>query len=311
MGFQEGAEDESLLTCIVCQSPFGMTARFCGDCGANREQALGIERAKPSQRIRAVEPLPAETRAVFQQPVDSEPVRPFAQEIKRRKPSKLSNARVNMAIRLEHLWFTFQYHGKKIVALGLILFIGSGYAMTQSLIFLHNSPADVVSKYVAAVSTHDTAYFAHNPSLTPDQKNTPFLPTKFNVWDAAQTASWINTYAWNGWMSSGSATLEPGANEPTVYLTLEASSKGPLGIFRDQSWSLSGAMATVTIKYPSNPSLPIYINNIYAGTVGNPSLPEGTYYAMPGPFVINFASQGKTNPNDVNIFIDSRGKFEA
>ena len=51
MGFSEGLEDEFLLTCFVCKSPFGMLAMFCGECGCKRDQALGIERASTRQQI--------------------------------------------------------------------------------------------------------------------------------------------------------------------------------------------------------------------------------------------------------------------
>ncbi len=310
MGFQEGAEDESLLTCIVCESPFGMTARFCGECGASREQALGVERARPSQRIRAVEPLPASARVAYQEPeVESLP-RSTTQEVKRRKPSKLSNLRYNISMSIEHVWFTLQYHGRKVIALGLVMFIGSAYVLTQNWIFLGDSPTDFANQYVTAVSQQDTGYFTNNPVLTPDSKNIHMLPSKYNSWDSAQTSSWINSYSWNGWTGNASANLEPGAGKPTIVLKLKASSKGTLGVFRKHVWNFSGPMATVVIKYPKDASLPIYINNIYAGTVGNPVLPEGKYYAMPGPLLISFAGHGKSTNDDIGYFIDSTGEYQ-
>ena len=51
MGFSEGLEDEFLLICFVCKSPFGILAMFCGECGCKRDQALGIERASTRQQI--------------------------------------------------------------------------------------------------------------------------------------------------------------------------------------------------------------------------------------------------------------------
>ena len=310
MGFQEGAEDESLLTCNVCESPVGMTSRFCGECGASREQALGIERARPSQRIRAVEPLPVSAR-ISHQPEAAEQLSHTAnQEVKPRKPSKLSNLRYNISMRIEHLWFTLQYHGRKVIALGLVIFIGSAYVLTQNWIFLGNSPTEIANQYATAVSQHDIGYFTNNPILTPDSKNIHLLPTKYNSWESAQTASWINSYSWNGWMSTASAILEPGAGNPLVNLKLTATSATTLGVFREQTWHVAGPMASVVIKYPKDASLPIYINNIYAGTVGNPDLPEGKYYAMPGPLLISFAGHGKSTTNDAGYFIDTTGEYQ-
>jgi hypothetical protein len=51
MGFSLGTADDLLLTCIVCKNPFGMTAQFCGECGAIRVQALGVERTSTRQNI--------------------------------------------------------------------------------------------------------------------------------------------------------------------------------------------------------------------------------------------------------------------
>ena len=76
MGFSEGTEDEFLLTCFVCKEPFGMLAAFCGGCGARRDQAMGIERAKESQQISQneiftpsfTETFPSQSGTAFENP---------------------------------------------------------------------------------------------------------------------------------------------------------------------------------------------------------------------------------------------------
>ena len=310
MGFQEGEEDESLLTCIVCLSPFGMTSRFCGECGSSREQALGVERVRPSQKIRPVEPFQStEPETDYSEIFDG--TGSYSQQPTVRKPSRWTLFRISLSMRIENLAFFLQYHGKKIATLGIVFFLASSYTMTQSVIFLNTSPVTVTDRYVAAVGSRDTNYFLSDKTLTPDIKNTRLLPAKFNKWPDAETASWINYYSWNGWFSSGMAQVEPGADQITVSVPLVAKTKKKLGIFREDTWMIKGPMATVKIIYPKDPSLPIYINGIYAGTVGNPALPAGTYYAMPGPLSIGFGSNGEKTDNDVNMFIDASGQYEV
>jgi hypothetical protein len=310
MGFEEGAEDEFLLTCIVCQSPFGMVSRFCGECGANREQALGVERARPSQRVRPVEP---EYRPE-PQIIDRESVGSTSQTSERtyaKRPSRWANMQTNNAMRIDQIAFTLQYHGKKVIAFGLLVFLGFSYVTTQSLIFLGSAPGNSLNEYIAAVSQRDAHYFTVNSELTPNLKKFPLMPSKFNSWPESQAASWINTYSWNGWLKTGTAELTPGANQLTITLPLKPREKHILGIFRDSTWVVRGPMATVHIAYPKDQTLPIYINGIYAGTVGNPMVAPGTYYALPGPLTIKFASNGQKTKDDVDIFIDASGSFEA
>ena len=310
MGFQEGDEDESLLTCIVCQSPFGMTSRFCGECGSSRAQALGVERARPSQRIKPVEPqyrapVVQDSEAIFSATAPA-PAAPLP-----RKPSRWSNFRVSMSMRIETVWFFMQYHSKKFAIAGASIFLISSYVLTQSLIFLGCSPADASNAYITAVGARDTGYFTNNSTLTPQIRKIQLMPTQFNKWTEAQAASWINLYSWNGWTSSATTSAEPGATQPTMTIPLAGKSHAYLGVFQKETWVLKGPMATITISYPSDTSLPVYINGVYAGTVGHPALKAGTYYAMPGPFSISFANNGQTTSNDVSLFIDATGDYNA
>jgi hypothetical protein len=310
MGFQEGNEDESLLTCVVCQSPLGMTSRFCGECGSSRAQALGVERARPSQRIKPVEaphrePIVQDEEAIFSASVAA----PSAS--RPRKPSRWSNLRVSISMRIETLWFFMQYHARKFAIAGATVFLVSSYVLTQTLIFLGASPADTSNAYITAVSARNAGYFTNNSTLTPELKKVPLLPVRFNNWPEAQTASWINLYSWNGWSSSAKTSAEPGATQPTMSIPLVAKSTSYHTIFRNKIWILKGPMATVTISYPSDNRLPIYINGVYAGTVGNPALKAGKYYAMPGPFAISFASNGKRTNYDANLFIDASGDYNS
>ena len=308
MGFQEGEEDEFLLTCIVCQSSFGMTSRFCGECGSSRAQALGVERARPSQRIKPVEP---QHRAPVVQ--DSEAIFgvPAPATTAPRKPSNWSNFRVGISMRIETLWFFMQYHSKKFAIAGASVFLVSSYVLAQSLIFLGSSPANTSNEYITAVGARDAGYFTNNSTLTPEIKQIPLLPTQFNEWTEAQTASWINLSSWNGWNSSATTSAEPGATQPTMTIPLAGKSHSYLGLFQDKTWAVKGPMATVTISYPSDPRLPVYINGVYAGTVGHPALKAGKYYAIPGPFSIVFANNGHTTSHDVSFFIDVTGDYNA
>ena len=69
MTIEEGTGDEFLLTCFVCKNPFGLVAQFCGYCQATRQQALGVERARPNQQIIAVQ----ETKPTELQPPPPKP----------------------------------------------------------------------------------------------------------------------------------------------------------------------------------------------------------------------------------------------
>jgi len=310
MGFEEGDEDESLLTCIVCDSPFGMTSRFCGECGSSREQALGIERARPSQKIR-----PAEAVHHFvDQPEESQifaETDNYSSRQTVRRPSRWALLRVSLSMRIDNVIFYLEYHGKKIVAAGILTFLVSGYVFTQTIIFLNSSPVTIVDEYVKAVSLRDNKYFLTDSSLTPNKNITPLLPARFNLWPDAETASWINFYSWNGWLESGAAKAKPGADQTPLYIPFVATSKKKLGIFREDIWRIKGPMATVKIDYPKDASLPIYINGIYAGTVSKPLLPSGTYYALPGPLKISYGSNGEKTDSDVDFFIGSSGQYYA
>jgi hypothetical protein len=310
VGFQEGGEDESLLNCIVCSSPFGMTARFCGECGANRSQALGIERAKPSQKIRPVEPLVHATPSQ----VSSEPELPsiaYSATPQRKKPSRWRLFRIDFGMRVENFWFTLQYHSKKLAISGVVIFLASSYILTQNLVYLGSSPIDISNAYISAVGARDQSYFTSDHSLTPDLAKIPLLPLQFNQWTQAQTASWIEKYSWNGWFDSGTTTAQPGAGQPYLHIPLRAHARGAIGPFSKEEWALKGPMATVSITYPKNSSLPIYINGIYAGTVGHPQLAAGTYYVLPGPFSIVFARNGQSTNDDVKLFINVTGQYSV
>ena len=308
MSFEDGNEDELLLTCIVCKSPFGMVSQYCGECGANRLQALGVERARPSQRVSLAKP----TEPIVPQPYDRDSVgigKTESPPTKARKPSRLSVMRANNSMRIEHLAFTLQYHGKKVIAVGLFIFLLFSYVTFQSFIYLGSAPDNEVNQYITAVSERDSQYFTNSSAFTPNLKKIPLMPSKYNTWKEAQAASWINSYSWNGWLHKGVAHVQPGIDQPTIDLPLIPKEKRRWLVFRDSQWQIKGPISTVHIAYPKNSSLPIFINGIYAGTVGNPDLAPGTYYALPGPLQINFAGNGQTTAYDVDIFIYGNGEY--
>ena len=103
MTIEEGTGDEFLLTCFVCKNPFGLVAQFCGYCQATRQQALGVERARPNQQILGVQaevktqaPVaqaqPAAPNFAPQKPNTPPPPRPIARPVA--KPIKPPKQRI-------------------------------------------------------------------------------------------------------------------------------------------------------------------------------------------------------------------------
>jgi hypothetical protein len=318
MGFKEGSEDELLLTCVVCQAPFGMTAMFCGECGSRREQALGVERARPSQKIVSYQ-VASEPKNIFTNnpaPVGSRPANIQASTFQPsstytkppKKISRWSKFRLNNALRLERIVFLLNWHSKKVISLGVMILVLALYSTTQSLIFLNDDPLPQITSYVNAVSNRDLTYFTE---LNKGNNKLAIMPKTYNQWSDAANNSWINNYSWNGWLGSANSQITPGNSFEVLNLRLKAHSKFTFGIFRSSSWSTPLTLPTITISYPKDKSLPIFINGISAGSVAYPTIPAGTYYIFPGPFEIKFASGSAGTNFDRYIQVDTTGKYST
>jgi len=294
MGFKEAEEISSLLTCLVCQKGFGLASIYCGECGAHRSVALGIERERTSPRPTATSKAMTPDSHSSGPKVNDGPAFGESSTGKLNFVEKISNWLLNRS--------------GLVTSLGTIATLISLYFVAQTIEYVNSDPSTQVDSYIKAVAVHDSQYF-NSPVLTPKLNTVPFLPSQYNQWPEAALNSWIRTVYWNGWSKSATSVLSPGISTNSLNLDLVGSAKaGSFGIFKQISWAVKGPMATLEIRYPTSKNLPIYINGIAAGTTSKPAVAQGTYYVFPGPIVFTFG-----NPTlDVNKFtvdIGTSGHF--
>lgn len=326
MGFSEGSEEEFLLTCFVCKSPFGMTASFCGECGSNRSQALGIERANTHQKISANVPI-TQTMGVGAQFAPQAPVtppapqydwnanpnyvngpsipvappvqnygaqlppRPQVKKPARQKSMKLQIARQNMSIRLNAMNTWQQNHAGTLNVSGFLMFLASVYVAIQSIIFSGVNPAEAAESTIRAAADRDPGYF----QIVDDSKSYNIFPSKYSYWEATDSIQWLTHYSSNSWLGSASVVTNPNSSvmsDTPIEFKLKAKYTMTMGIFREVTWVPAENPATLTINYEGLPSRPIYINGLDAGNVGNPAVAEGTYWMYPGELTISYDRAG-------------------
>ena len=322
MGFSEGLEDEFLLTCFVCKSPFGMLALFCGECGCKRDQALGIERASTRQQIVNNELL---VPSFIQQApeVPDEPLAylytaqeqsvGFTQSQTTVRPPKRESVkkqmrRQNRAIRIESLSNFQERHARALNLSGTVLFLMSTYMLVQSFIFSQSNPLATTQTVLELGSQRNPAYFQQ---LGADE-NTKKFPTTYLRWDASTATDWLTGYTVNGWLGKATVWTIPGSSElgdDRVEMQLKPEYTMVYGIFRQINWVPSNPPATIELTYPSDPNTAIYINGLAAGTVGNPTIKEGTYLLYPGPLDVRFYQDGSDSVYSFYYFIDAYGEY--
>ena len=315
MTIEEGTGDEFLLVCFVCKNPFGLVAQFCGYCQATRQQALGVERARPNQQIIAVqEPKPTELRPPPPKPTQSTFTPQQPKPIKTPQPKKVRQKSViveNLQLRSKSFSSWQKKNSKSFVSLGMIAFLFSLYFSIQSVIFLTNSPLSVAEKRLYLGATRNTLYFDNST----DNAGIRFFPPKFSSWSDSTAGKWTSSGSWNGW--KGTATVDflgAGRDVSGIPITgkFKAEYSTTLGIFRNIKW-IPEAPAVIEINYPSNPNLSIYINGLAAGTTLQPSVRTGTYQIYPGALTVNFfnSSTGdELTEYSRSYFIDAQGSYD-
>jgi hypothetical protein len=316
MGFSEGLEDEFLLTCFVCKSPFGMLAMFCGECGCKRDQALGIERASTRQQIVNNNLV---TPSFIQQAPDAKAIpdgapyfatpssTPVAAAPKRQSVKKQMR-RQNMALRIESLNSFQVRHARALNLSGTVLFLMSTYMLVQSFIFAQSNPLSTTEDLMVLGANRNPAYFQQMGA----DENIKEFPRAYQVWDAANAKSWISVYSFNGWTGNAITSTTPTGSlfeDEAFELKLKATYTKVYGIFRDVTWSPANPPATLTLTYPSDRNTLIYINGLAAGTVANPTVKEGTYLVYPGPLDIRFYQDGEDSVYSVRHFINAYGDY--
>lgn len=299
------AEDqEFFFDCILCKSSFEYEARFCGECGVTRAQALGIERARFSQTIKRDEP------EIIKPIIEDDKVIPALQTPKPRKPSVIANIRYTFKFFIEQMIVIVNRFAIPIYFVALVSVVGSSYVITQHYIFEDIQETKLISEYLSAVSSRDVSYF--DSSKTGNANLPPILPIKYGVWEEANTNRWFSRSNWNGWSAQYSVIAYPQGDETSfypIYFELKAKREKVFGVFRQNIWSLDEKLGTIEISYPENSSMPIYINGIYAGTVGNPEIKPGKYRVFPGPIKIGFAKY--VTYQDQDIFISDNSDYST
>jgi len=296
------AEDqEFFFDCILCKSSFEYEARFCGECGATREQALGIERKRFTQKEFILPPVPAIIEKDGRR-TSSEPLKPS-------KPSAIANIKYSLKFFAERIVVIVNPFAIPIYFAALVSVVGSGYVITQHYIFEDIQETKLISEYLSAVSSRDMSYF---DSSKTDANLPPILPIKYGVWEEANTNRWFSRSNWNGWSGQYAVIAYPQGDETSlypIYFELKAKREKVFGVFRKNIWSLEERLGTIEISYPENSSMPIYINGIYAGTVGNPEIKPGKYRVFPGPIKIGFAKY--VTYQDQDIFISDNSDYST
>jgi hypothetical protein len=343
MGFSLGTADEMLLTCTVCKSAYGLTAQFCGECGVNRLQALGVERASVKQVIVPNDSnvpsysqgattsnsvnttLPATSGgSVFDSGLSNQgfsntppppimPTAPAVPKVSAKKKEQNFNKQVrrqDRQLRIEKFGEWQDRRSPIIFSLGFISMLVLSFVLTQSYVFASSTPASAADRYILDGASRSPNY----QNINNDVENAPnyqFFPVKFSTWNTSKALSWSNTYSWNGWLGNASVTaLAYGQafEDDVIALDMKAVYTKKWVIFRDVEWIPADHAATLELTYPSNKSLRIYINGFAAGTVGNPAVKPGNYYVYPGELnFVFYDSYGKKTDFDQSFFIGLNG----
>jgi hypothetical protein len=317
MGFSEGLEDDFLLTCFVCKSPFGMLASFCGECGCRRDQALGIERASTQQQIvnndltepSYYEQAPDANVIPEYEEIFATPGTPPPPPVKQ-KSIKSQMRRQNRAIRLEKLNDFQERNARKLNFVGGFLFLVSSYMLVQSFIFAQSSPLATAEDILQKGAHRDSSYFT---DLGADS-STKFFPANYSKWGASNAVSWVTNYESNGWSGNATVFTTPSGSQYddiSIELPLKAIYSTKFGIFRQIEWAPANPPATLTIDYPYGSSTAIYINGLAAGTVNKPAVREGTYWVYPGPMEVTYYSYGSETEDSFSYFIDAFGDYSS
>lgn len=332
MGFSEGTEDEFLLTCFVCKAPFGMLAAFCGGCGARRDQAMGVERAKPSQQIvQNVIETPSLEETYFEAPsvpeaelyttslqdtyndynkIDLTPYNPEQAVRKVKKQSiKKQVFYSNIRLRAEVLNSWQERHARMLNVSGTFVFLIATYLFIQAFITGASNPETAVETYLKAAVARDAQYFDIN-SDKPGAESYPVFPVQYlpkqNVTD------WLFSYETNGLKGTSVVTISPAINQDgliPISMKVSAEYRTTLGIFKTPTWVPAEQPATITINYPNISNALIYINGYAAGTINNPAVREGTYFIYPGLFEIKFYRNGEEVNGGYSLDIQTSGSY--
>jgi hypothetical protein len=329
MTIEEGTGDEFLLTCFVCKNPFGLVAQFCGYCQATRQQALGVERAKPNQQILLVQEA---GRTAVTQPKPQPKPQPLSQQTKpqpgifvpsktefsqptkpKPRPQKVQRKSVfleNAQLRSKRIGMWQKKNSKLATSMGILAFLSLAYFSTQSLIFLAQSPLSIAEERLYQGAIRSTTYFDNFQ----ENSGIRFFPTKFAAWSDSDAGTWTSSASWNGWKGTASVDfLAAGTNASGIPITgkFRAEYSTVFGIFRDVKW-VPEAPAVINLEYPSLSGASIYINGLAAGTTAQPAVREGQYQIYPGSFTIDFydlATGEELTEYSRFYFIDAQGSY--
>lgn len=336
MGFSQGTVDELLLTCIVCREPFGMTSQFCGECGANRLQALGVERASIQQKILPnVSSAPSYSQSVpsnsgqtvfgstpapqptftsqTEKPISrpAAPAKPKENVKKKERAFKKQIRKQDRQLRIDKINEWQDRKSPLVFSLGFISLLTISFVLTQSYIFANASPSVVADQYILDGTSRSVNYQNINNDVA-DAPDYDFFPAKYSNWSSSKAAYWSNEYSWNGWLGKASVnSIASGKRfaDDVVDLQLKATYKKKWGIFREVEWVPADHAATLSLTYPSDKTLRIYINGFAAGTVGNPAIKAGDYYLYPGELNIVFYDKfGNKADLDQSFFVGLSGE---
>jgi len=320
MGFSEGLDDEFLLICFVCKSPFGILAMFCGECGCKRDQALGIERASTRQQIvnnalvtpsfiqQAPDAQAIPEEAPYFATPSSAPAAPVAPKPKRESVKKQIR-RQNRRLRIEALSNFQERHAIALNLSGTVLFLMSTYMLVQSFIFSQSNPLATTQVALELGPQRNPAYF----QLLGADTNTKTFPTAYLRWDANTATDWLTGYTVNGWLGKATVWTIPGSSklgDDRIEMELKPEYRMVYGIFRQINWVPSNPPATIELAYPSDRTIAIYFNGLAAGTVGNPTIKEGTYLIYPGPLDVTFYRDGSYY-DGYSFFIGAFGEYST
>lgn len=316
MGFSEGTEDEFLLTCFVCKNPFGMLAAFCGGCGSKRDQAMGIERAKPSQLIS--QNIIETTSFIDSAPLTPDPQinltdAPITTNATPKKPKKKSIKRQifisNIRLRIEAINQWQSRRARLLNSVGTSLMVVATFLFAQGFIVGTSDAEAAAEKYLKAAVTRDVTYFDLADEVEGAESH-PIFPVQFTPGEKA--ADWIYSTSISGIFGRAEITMTPSGSQfdPTpIRIKMNAEYTPFLGVFRKSSWVPAEQPATITIDYPSGKNTLIYINGFAAGSTSNPAVKEGTYYIFPGALEITYYENGDATSDSFAVFIQAFGKY--
>jgi len=338
MGFSQGTTDELLLTCIVCREPFGMTSQFCGECGANRMQALGVERVSMQQKImpnvssatsfsqaspnRSGQTVFGTSPSAVSGPSSSNygeaqisrpvaPPKPKENLKKKERSFKSQVRKQNRQLRIDRINQWQDRRSPFIFSIGIVSLLSMSFILTQSYIFANAAPSSVADQYILDGTSRSANYQNINNEIT-DAPDYEFFPVKYSKWGSSQAAYWSNEYSWNGWLGKASVnSIAAGERfaDDVVDFELKAVYEKKWGIFREVNWVPADHAATLALTYPTIKSLRIYINGFAAGTVGNPAVKAGNYYLYPGEINIVFYDRfGNKADLDQTFFVGLSGE---